>query len=384
MNYNDYNDYQMGQLYAKTLISQYPTVETDYADIFSNPRYLSTNYDTIMARIQQIKNQIPQEYKDFMDGIASQFHGGTTNNKDDHVLSRDEVYYFSLSHSIDRPTQCSSIGVYNSASDTGKPIIGRLLDWGFGFTRSTVFYINKGDKAIVSIDAGLLRVSLSTGLNKYGVFAAILDSSRPGTTFPDLSSDTYYAYTLDLKYAIENYSTIDDVANYLTQKKYTFNHIILLGDSNTVKVLENDLEGTRTLRDANAELNPGVTWGFTDAIGVVNAFVLKNNHDNFSNSTFNTSRWQSIKDQLNLYLSSDNKISVDEMKKITTYYGTDVNQITDGGIMSFLTQAIVIYDAYTPKLYVFYRNNRAIGNENSTISFDVNNPIFLEVPIKFQ
>ena len=150
-----------------------------------------------------------------------------------------------------------------------------------------------------------------------------------------------------------------------------------------MKVLENDLEGTRALRDAASQLNTGITWGFPNAIGAVNAFLLKNNHDNFSANPFNTYRWQSIKDQLNLYLSSDNKITVNEMKKITAYYGTDISQWTDGGIMNNLTQHIVVYDSKTPELHVFFRNNRAIGTENNETSFDVDNPEFLVIPIQF-
>ena len=158
----------------------------------------------------------------------------------------------------------------------------------------------------------------------------------------------------------------------------------MLADSNTVKVLENDLEGTRALRDANSVLNPGITWGFTDALGVVNAFLLQNNHDNFSTNSFNTARWLGITDQLNLYLP---QITVNDMKKITTYYGTsDISTpwlSTDGFIMNWETQQIIIYDSKTPELQVFFRNNRAIGTVNNTTSFDVNNPEFLVIPVQF-
>jgi hypothetical protein len=383
MNYNGDSDYHMGQLYAKALVSQYPDLEAKYADHFSNPGNFAVDYEEIITRVQQIKNQIPKEYRDFLNGVASQYNGGTTNNKDDHLLSVDEIFYFSLLPVINRSSQCSVIAVYNTTSDTGKPIIGRLLDWGFGSTASAVSYIKKGNKVIMNIGANLFDQGIMTALNKHGIFVAVLDSSRAGTTFPDLSSDTFYAYPLDLRYALENYSTIDDIAHYLSQKKYTFNHLILIGDSKTVKVLENDLEGTRALRDADSELNTGITWGFPDAIGAVNAFLLKNNHDNFSANYANTYRWQSIKDQLNLYLSSDNKITVNEMKKITTYYGTDISQFVDGGIMNAITQQIIIYDSKTPGLHVFFRNKRAIGTENNETSFDVDNPEFLVIPVHF-
>jgi hypothetical protein len=145
------------------------------------------------------------------------------------------------------------------------------------------------------------------------------------------------------------------------------------------------LEGNRVLRDSGSSLNPDVTWEFPNALGAVNAFLLEDNFDNFSESPFNTYRWESIKDQLSFYLSPDNKISVDEMKSIATYYGTDFDEIiTDGGIMNSLTQQIVIFDSKNHELQVFFRNGRSPGTENSATSFDVDNPEFLMVPLKLK
>jgi len=115
LNYNGDSDYHMGQLYGKVLITQYPTLEAGFADYFSDPSNFAISYDEIMTRVEQIKNQIPQGYRNFLNGLASQFNGGTTNNKDDHVLSVDEVFYFSLVPVIDRTSQCSVTAVYNTA-----------------------------------------------------------------------------------------------------------------------------------------------------------------------------------------------------------------------------------------------------------------------------
>ena len=379
MNYNNDNDYQMGQLYAKALLSQDADLETRFARYFKDS-LSAGDYNEMMTRVQRIKNQIPQEYRDFINGLASQLNGGTDNNREDDVLSVDEVFYFSLLSEIHRLNQCSVVAVYGEASDTGKPIIGRLVDWS-GKLQGVVYYINKGNKKTINIGTTLLSQSVSTGLNHHGLFAAVLDAPT-GQPFPDLASDTYYSYHFDLRYALENYRTIDDIAYYLSQKKYVFNHLILLGDSKTVKVLENDLEGSRALRDSDSNLNSDITWEFPNAIGAVNAFLLENNYDNFSFNPFNTYRWQSIKDQLSSYLSPDNKISVNEMKSITTYYGNDIDKITDGGIMNFLTQQIVIFDSKNHELHVFFRNNRSIGTENTETSFDVDNPEFLIIPLK--
>ena len=374
MNYNGDSEYHMGQLYGQALISRSSSLEAGYAAYFVG----LSNYATLMTRVQQIKNQIPGEYREFLNGLASQFKG-ETNDPNDGKLSPDEVFYFSLVGSVNRGSQCSAIAVYGTASVTGKSIIGRLFDW-TGNATTAVFYINKGHRSIMSI-GNLMDHSMVTGLNKDGIFVALLDSST-GEVFP-ASLDTYYSYAFDLRYALDNFSTIEAVAGYMQHNKYTFNHLVVIGDRNTVQVLENDLTGNRTLREAGSELNPGITWGFTDAVGAVNAFLLKNNYDNFSTNSFNTYRWQSIKDQLNFYLVDDNKISVNEMKKITTFYGTDIIQLNDGVIMNTSTQHIVVYDSSAPALYVFFRNNRGIGSANTETTFDVNNPEFLNIPVQF-
>ena len=379
LNYNGDSDYHMGQLYGEALVSQYPTLESGFVNYLSA---LSTaEYDVIMTRIQLIRNQIPNEYRDFISGLASKFNGGTNNDKDDGVLSVDEVFYFSLIGEVHRSSQCSVIAVHDSASGTHKPIIGRLLDWS-GAPHGAVFYINKGRKKIVNIGNSLLSLSVTTGLNKHGIFVATLDAPT-GEPFPDLSSDTYYAYHFDLRYALENYNTINAIADYLSQRKYTYNHLIVIGNTKTVKVLENNLNGRRVLRESNSELNAGGTWGFSNAIAAVNAFLLKDNFDNFTISPSNTIRWQSIKDQLSAYLSSENLITVEEMKKIATYYGTNIDLSDNEGIMTHITQQIVVYDSANSSMQVFFRNNRSAGSENNATSFDVNNPEFLTVPLHF-
>ena len=378
LNYNSDTDYHMGQLYGEKLVSQYPALETGFVNYLS--ALPDAEYDTIMTRIQQIKNQIPQEYRDFINGLAGKFHGGINNDKNDGVLSVDEVFYFSLIGEVHRSSQCSVIAAYHSASATDKPIIGRLLDWS-GAPHGAVFYINKRGKKIVNIGNSLLSLSVSTGLNNHGIFVATLDAPT-GEPYPDLSSD-YYAYHFDLRYALENYKTIYAVARYLSQRKYTYNHLIVIGDGRTVKVLENDLNGRRILRNDHSELNAGVTWGFSNAIAAVNAFLLKDNFDNFTVSPPNTIRWQSIKDQLAASLSSHGVVTAEEMKKISTYYGANIDLSDNAGIMTHITQQIVVYDSANSSLQVFFRNNRSPGTENNATSFDIDNPEFLTVPLPF-
>ena len=377
MEYGDDTDYDIGVLYGEALTSQFPTLEAGYAATFSS----MTDYPLLMARIQQIKNQIPDEYRDLIEGLSSRFNGGSNNNKDDDVLSVDEVFYFSLITTVNRTTQCSVIAVYDSYSHTSKPIIGRLMDWS-AQSLATVFYIRNGSKKIMNIGGTLLDLSTLTGLNQYGIFVAVLDAGT-GAAFPDLSSEPYHAYTFDLRYALENFSTISDIADHLTQNKYTFNHIIVIGDNNTVKVLENDLTGARALRDSASVLQDGVTWDHSNSVAAVNAFLLKNNYDNFTGNPFNTYRWQTIDDELDFYTTSGIPIAVEDMKSITTFYGTDIYSLDDGVIMNPLTQQIFIYDAHKSSLQGFFKNNRTIAHANTTTSFDVDDPDFWDIPVEF-
>ncbi len=379
MNYNLDSDYHMGQLYGEALVTQCPTLEAGFANYFSS---LSTDtYNTIMARIQQIKNQIPREHRDFINGFARKFSGGTTNSKDDGKLSVDELLYFSLIGDIHRSNECSIVAVYGAASDTGKPLIGRLLDWSKG-SHGAVYYIRKGNKKIINIGTSVLSQSVSTALNQHGIFVATLDAPT-GEAFPDLSSNTYYSYHFDLRYALENFGTIEEITSHLNNKAYTFNHLVAIGDNITVKVLENNLNGSRTLRESTSLLRAGVIWEYPNAIAAVNAFLLPENYDNFSMNPFNTLRWKSIREQMSLYYGAGRTITDEEMKLIATYYGTNIDQLTDGVIMNSLTQQIVIYDSFKSSLKIFFRNNRTPGSANTASTFDVDHPDFWNVPVHY-
>lgn len=72
-----------------------------------------------------------------------------------------------------------------------------------------------------------------------------------------------------------------------------------------------------------------------------------------------------------------------KLKKITTYYGTNIYQLDDGVIMNSSTQQIVVYDSANSILQMFFRNGRAIGTANNETGFDFNNPEFLSIPIRF-
>ncbi len=152
-----------------------------------------------------------------------------------------------------------------------------------------------------------------------------MDSGSGATTTPT----SWHSYPYDLRNALETQTTLDTVAGKMITNAYTFNHLIFLSDATESKVLENNFSGTTTgegmnreLREDDSTLHSYIEWGFTDAIGTVNSFLLDGNHDNHTGNLRNEARWASMKEQID-NRDGDNEITVEELKEIISYDGSD-------------------------------------------------------------
>lgn len=283
------------------------------------------NYAAMIANVAKIKPQIPVEYRDEIEGLASAMSGGTTDTVSDNKLSVDEVYILSILPDVIRACQCNGVGVWGSLSSTGNNMVGRTLDFYSGSKRqfaqcNAVTTIKNNDSSICLV--GFLgQFCAVTVFNKAGVFAGILDS-------PELVSNTGNfnnsprSYVMDLRYAVElaGYTSLEDVAGYMTDnsRNYVFNHNILLADKTDTQVVENDLLHNRALRNSTSQLRSGVSWNFTEAICVVNSFVLDGNFDNHSGNT-NSKRWASFTSQLTGAVAGG-KITPDALRSVMSYH----------------------------------------------------------------
>jgi hypothetical protein len=154
---------------------------------------------------------------------------------------------------------------------------------------------------------------------------------------------------------------------------------VLLSDSQTSKVLENNFSGNganmqRALRSDKSALNPGITWEFTDAIAVVNSFLLLGNHDNHRTSYRNTNRWQSFRTQLQKYGKT---ITIDELKLIASFdndYSTDDGIIYNYNIYNSSTQQIVLFQPDNFHLEVAFRPRSGILPAD---------PVFENIPVEW-
>ena len=313
------------------------------------------NYSSMITNIHEIKNQIPVEYRDEIEGFASAMSGSTSDICGDGKLSNNEIYILSTLPDLVRAIQCNGIGVFGSLSSTGHTMVSRALDFYSGtkaqFSRTQAVIVIKNNESSICFVGFLGNLGATTVFNEDGVYAAVLDS-------PIKISNSFngkYSYVMDLRYAVEilqGNNNLETIADYMTHHDYVFNHNILLADKDDCQVLENNLVNNRTLRTSTSELNDGITWNFAKAICVVNSFVLKGNTDNHTrinnNNEKNTRRWSSFS-RLLARAAEDNSVTPEELRSIVSYHGDPANPETYSDIFSHLYRGVE-YESASPYL----------------------------------
>lgn len=376
MDFNDSSHKEMWALYIEKLLQVFPTLEADYDGRLVSSMDRET-YNNRLGKLQYLKPQVPKDYQDEIKGMASKFSGGTNNILGDGKLSVDELYYISLYVDIIMARGCSAISVFGPASVTGKNMIARLVDW-YPRTDNAVFTIKNGDKSIVIIGRHL-SIMAGTAFNDDGVFAALMAGGSPPPV--DFESKPYGSVAVDIRYALENYSTLEGVAKYLSEREYTFSHQIFFADSRTGKVLENNLidGGIRALRGVDSPLGKGIDWEFDNIVAAVNTFFLEQNYRYRGYRV--DPRWTNLRKLVatKLRYSAEGeagKVTLNELKEIATFYDKTEHDAypgsTIGDIYNSSTQSIVLFEPDTFHLEVFFRNDTRSP---------IKKPTFITVPI---
>ena len=376
MTFNDFTHEEMWALYTEKLLRLFPSIEADY-DAWLARMTTNATYDEHFEKLQYLKPQIPSEYREEIRGMASQFSGENENVRGDGKLSIDELYYINVYVDIMMARGCSAISIFGTSSKTGTNMVARLVDW-YPRKDNAVFIIQNGDKSIGNISR-LLSVMAGTAFNRSGVFAAILDG---GWSPPvDFRKKRYRSTLMDIRYALENYDTLDGIAGFLGEQEYTFSHEIFLADSKTGGVLENNMlpGGYRSVRRADSILGEGVIWEHKDAVAAVNTFFLKENYRGQGVDP----RWTNLREQIADKLRhSDSgevgKITFKELKAIATFFDRENPDAYPGSgygdIYNSRTQSVVLFEPATFHLEVFFRN------ANPT---PIKRPVFIEIPVSF-
>lgn len=84
----------------------------------------------MVLRVNAIKPNIDQKYRDEVNALASFFDASSTPDiLGDGQVSLNEFWVLQLIPDIARGTNCSGFGVFGNYSASGSPIVGRNLDW---------------------------------------------------------------------------------------------------------------------------------------------------------------------------------------------------------------------------------------------------------------
>ena len=369
----------IGKAYAKEILKNVSDYEAIIDSYLAEMTGSDEMYNVLMGRVNDIKPKINKEYRDEIEGMGSQMSAENTFARGDGKLSINEMYILNLFPDIARGTQCSALAVYGKRSQTNNTMAARILDWTIGSKNQLakiqcVMTIKNGQKSICTI--GYLGfMGVITGLNDDKVFAAILDS-KTGQQYTSASKNSY---PFDIRFALENESTLNGVASYMKSQKrdYTFGHLIFLSDPKTAAVLENNISGTsdslREVRTEKSILNKGIEWGIDNSIGTVNSFMLKGNFDNHSNYIINTKRWDNLKKHLT---SKADVVTLDELIQVITFHNgaTGIGDQAEGSLYNDRTQQIVLFEPRNLNLKVFFRPKDGVLP---------NNPEFNTIKVKF-
>ncbi|WP_027184430.1 hypothetical protein [Desulfovibrio inopinatus] len=315
-------------------------------------------YTLFLLRTSQIRPQVPEIYQNDVNAIALGLVDTTTDTMGDGLLSTNELWLLNLLGDVARQTQCSGFGVLPEAAASGKTTVVRNLDWDDGSTfqlsqlqavTTITFPDNRkltliGYLGAMQCITGIVTIPLAGGSGNTGLFAAILDSE----TGQAYTSENKRSFPFDLLYGMETLDSLAALVTHLqsTSTQYSYGHLTLLADKDTVEVLENDLlPGGSHLRTVDsAPLYH--TWSVPNTIGAVNCNMLPASFNN-SNDAWDTKRWESMQQLLN---KAGPTISRDEMESIAGYgpgLGSDGYLYIINPQSAVQTQQIILFEPET-------------------------------------
>ena len=396
INYADADDYfVVGQEYGqKTLkaVSNYEKLLDSYLvdevawlqEAFKMP---DNTYEILIERAREIKKQVDSNYVKEMDGFASVLSGGVANVLGDGKVSEDEFAVFNLNPDIATADACSALAVYGNSSSSGQTIVGRNMDWypgekGQMGQLNAVVHAKSKPYPYFSVSY-LGMIGAGTGINSTGLYIANLYSPI-GAAYSAVGKRSVM---MDIRKGLETLNTLSAANTFFadSQKLYAYHHLMFLADRTVAKVLENDFERKRALRTDQSTLNTGITWGYTNAVAAVNAFMLKGNFDNFHDyvpgsfdpdstdaGNFNTDRWENFRTQLAL---QGNLVSFDSIRTIMAYHKAGAKGMDNGDIYNAFTTESIVYSFSDNRLEAFLLPKSG--------EF-VDQPVYVAIPMPFK
>ncbi len=326
----------MGRMYGEKIRQAMPSYDTVMdammKDQFDMLKQAGLSFDIVKQRAIALLQQVQPEYRDEIEGMASVF-SAAKDETGDGIFSRNEFLIWQFYADVVRPTQCSASAAFADASASGNTIVGRNLDWYSLKDNSlakihAVTLIHNSNRSIACINF-LGQLTPVSGFNEHHVFGAILDCET-GAAYPPIQGKRSYHF--DLRYGLENDSTIESLASFMKDRDYTFNHLIFLADEHSAGVLEDNIGSkARSLRTPLSKLRPGAEWGIPNTFATVNDNRLPGNFVENPEYPGNLKRWSSLKNQYSSQLKSG-RIDIEKMKLIAGFPSTDGSAKSSGAL----------------------------------------------------
>ncbi len=390
---------ELGRIIKKNVSNYEELIDSYFKEFLNN----NTNYTLMIERMNLIWPNVPSIVRDEIDGMAQSICSTDKNILGDGLLSPDEMRLLNLIPDVFRATNCSAVGVLPVASESGKLLVARNVDWDDGKTQqlsriqSVVKYHLPNNCSLTNVSYLGLAILLTGIGNNDGysgsevgqtLFQALLDSDI-GVKFT--IDNKRRSYAADLRAYAEQTQDMTEMCRLLdsTARDYTFGHLIFLADKNTLGVYEDNLtfaeSKLRTVKD-NPDLY--IPWKIPGTIGAVNCFMLKSSLDNTvgvdkarisavdqnlqtgDNALYvgNLKRWAS---QQRIFAENGTKHSFKDLQ-ILSGYGP--GKATDGFIYRPSTQQITVIEPISGRLSVaFHPVGREITKDEK--------PQYIDVPL---
>jgi len=380
------NHKEMGGLLGKEIKDTIPNyaafcdmILATYMGAYAQPKE-----EYYIDNAKRLMENIDKDYVDELEGMAEQLCDTNESRVRDTKLSKDEFLLMNFLQELAIPMATSASSIYGDKTADGKTIAGVNIDTDLTPLKAlaSITLYKQGDKSFCNIGyAGIMGAN--SAFNDHKIFATLIDQTlntldavKPGNL------NNVRSAPFDLRYALENNITLDSTIEFMKDEGHNYynDNIILVSDSETSKVLENDLRTggnniVRAVRTSDSELNDSATWGISDSIATVNSFLLKGNNDNL-NKYNNANRLESFRKQL---IKKGSSSDIEDMKAIMSFTYSDENVAigtqADGSIYNTQTLKSIIFRPEDMRLEVAFAP--AMGELPAK-------PNFVWIPVKFK
>lgn len=368
IDYRENQDYRAtGEILGEAILNVIP----NYEELVDSYLYEMTRrqYPSYLHQADNLAQNIPGDYYEEMLGIASNFTGVESVQNDGKLSVKEYILFNILADVIPRVMGCSFIGVNSEASTTGDTILSRNLEWFSGKANQlgqlhAITEFIRDDINTVSIGyAGIMGIV--SGANSENIFTGILDS--PIKKYPSRGKNSYM---MEIRRALENSETLDEMVWYVTDdKEYMRSFLLALSDNSDSVVLENYQRSSESgglisaVREWNSDLNYA-NWEVENTIAAVNSFLLPDLPDNHFYK-HNTKRLETINSRLK---GKADRINLSDLKGIATNKSSSYDiPFSDGDIYSAFSQQIILYrpETFTGEIFFYPKSSKRVPKNPS-------------------